>query len=490
MDKATGSGSAPRNGTNTKEGTLIKGQDFIRLEATKVLLSKDTPLLTDAQDVAGAINELFSGGGKGGDESIIKPWIRPSDWTLIPAPADNQVIFLITTAWTTVPDCNIYLHPIEQSGFPANINASVDWGNGYTSTGKYEDATRMLWTNPHGRNGAGILEDVETNETQNNYAYNIYFDIANNQRDKVWTSGGTFLNDGSRVYVVTVTINCPEAVMVRYPQYPLEMHIGKNINICPAATNAYQYLQHVKAFGWQPQNNKYSPSTNGGLFEHSKVLKKIDTTDPFTEIPDKMFNDNTFIPEMDLSEVMKIGEQAFYMCFNSGIYVFDLPKCTEIKRQAFSNLFNFRFKINLPKLEILGEEAFNSCYGIAEIKLTMVTVIPKNCFRNCSFLQKIDAPVLTKIEDGGLQMCGSLTYVNMPKLEHLGTYGFYDCYNLREAIFPMLTYVGNGSFDLCYALEKLVCSDDADLSKASLRNSVLWYNNPQLSDYGRPNDIH
>ena len=50
-----------------KEGVNIKGQDVVILDAPEVRLSPDTPLLTNAQDVAGAINELFQldpGGGE------------------------------------------------------------------------------------------------------------------------------------------------------------------------------------------------------------------------------------------------------------------------------------------------------------------------------------------------------------------------------------------------------------------------------------------
>ena len=50
-----------------KVGTIIAGKDVVRLNAPEVLLSPDTPLLTNAQDLAGAINELFQSGGEGGD---------------------------------------------------------------------------------------------------------------------------------------------------------------------------------------------------------------------------------------------------------------------------------------------------------------------------------------------------------------------------------------------------------------------------------------
>ncbi|MGN0587168.1 MAG: hypothetical protein ACI4JF_07775, partial [Oscillospiraceae bacterium] len=50
-----------------KVGSVIHGKDIILLDAPEVMLSPDTPLLTNAQDVAGAINELFQldpGGGE------------------------------------------------------------------------------------------------------------------------------------------------------------------------------------------------------------------------------------------------------------------------------------------------------------------------------------------------------------------------------------------------------------------------------------------
>lgn len=57
------------NGKETvKMGYAIKARDVIMLDAPEVFLSPDTPLKTNAQDAAGAINELwalFEEGGEG-----------------------------------------------------------------------------------------------------------------------------------------------------------------------------------------------------------------------------------------------------------------------------------------------------------------------------------------------------------------------------------------------------------------------------------------
>lgn len=52
------------------EGIEIKGRNIVLLNAPEVLLSPDTPLLTEAQDIAGAINELFQSGGEGSDGNL------------------------------------------------------------------------------------------------------------------------------------------------------------------------------------------------------------------------------------------------------------------------------------------------------------------------------------------------------------------------------------------------------------------------------------
>lgn len=59
-------------------GIEIYGRDAVLLNAPEVRLSPDTPLLTKAQDVAGAINELFQSGTGGGDDIYITSYTDTS----------------------------------------------------------------------------------------------------------------------------------------------------------------------------------------------------------------------------------------------------------------------------------------------------------------------------------------------------------------------------------------------------------------------------
>lgn len=228
MDKTTESAST--SAKTEKEGVQIKGKDIVYLNAPEVRLSKDTPLLTDAQDLAGAINELFSY-GEGGGEDYVKPWKRPSDWPVLPAPNDNQVIFLVTTALNPSPYCSVGTRPLDQYAFPENngsypedLTINIDWGDGNTSTGVYRTARTMKWTNSHARIGPNANNPViET--TAGNYYYEHTDDIYGGK--SYWNSGGTKLDDGSMVFIVTITVSNPQNVVIESPanSYALELSL-------------------------------------------------------------------------------------------------------------------------------------------------------------------------------------------------------------------------------------------------------------------------
>lgn len=57
----------------SKRGLELIATDVIQLDAPEVFLSPDTPLKTKAQDVAGAINELYERGGS------VEPFTALSD---------------------------------------------------------------------------------------------------------------------------------------------------------------------------------------------------------------------------------------------------------------------------------------------------------------------------------------------------------------------------------------------------------------------------
>lgn len=468
-------------------------------------VQSDIPLDTEAQDFASAINELKKLLLEGGGDIYTKPWTRPSDWAVLPIPDDNQVIFLVTTALNSTPYCSIRTRPLDQYAFPENkgsypenLTISVDWGDGNTSTGVYKSAKNMEWTNPNGQTGPDAK-----NPTTDVNAGNYYYDYTGTYpgQKRFWNPGGTKLDDGSMTFIVTVTVSDPQNVVVELPEnsYALEMHIGKNINIDKNQSGFSQtVLQHVKAFGWQPGNNKdkkyssYNSNTgviywnSNGIFSYNYSLRKIDATEPFTEIPESMCSRIYGTVEIDLSKVKKIGNGAFqYTASPTG--TLELPKCTEIGATAFQQ-FAGLISLNAPVLTAVGNKAFLYGYGIREINAESLETISAEAFSDCYALIYANTPNLKIVMPRGFNNCYALTEINAPLLEAVGDYAFGYCYSLDKLIAPNLSSVGSSAFVNCSSLKELICAEGTDLSKAGLNSSYLWYDNPVLTGY-RPNNI-
>lgn len=121
-ENETGNITTYEDDENEEYGIEIKGKNVVKLNADKVFVK--TPLLTSAQDLAGAINELFQGGS--GETSADSDYEK---WLALPEPADNQAVFLVRMVESlqyviTFPGYDVY----------AEIGYSIDWGDGITET--------------------------------------------------------------------------------------------------------------------------------------------------------------------------------------------------------------------------------------------------------------------------------------------------------------------------------------------------------------------
>ena len=202
-----------------KVGSVVHGSDVILLDAPEVRLSPDTPLLTEAQDIAGAINELFQLDPGGGDE-----WQRPSDWPLLGEPAANESILLIRNFSGTAISYQMCVTP--------NID---------------DDPTENL------SNGDNLIISWNGNTANITTNYN-YIDCNIGSSEycivsvKCTTDGYLVLDSGSGDSYYDV----------------IDAHIGADVKLNYKAFLKAK-LHHVKLFGWQPQAefNYGSVTTNG-----------------------------------------------------------------------------------------------------------------------------------------------------------------------------------------------------------------------------------
>ena len=301
-----------------KEGVNIKGQDVILLDAPEVRLSPDTPLLTNAQDVAGAINELFQLDPGGGDE-----WQRPSDWPQLGEPADNEIIILLKKYYSTA--ARVQINPIATVNGDVNTYAEgnvfdIDWGDGTVETITTSSTTPMY----------------HVYSTQNDY------------------------------YIVSIKSDsdCYLYFQGRYKtMYDIvDVHIGKNFKLhYQAFSNGC--LHHIKCFGWQPSDFERL-QCDFFIGYNVRVLYQIETTMPWTFVPQRMFMNCKNLKTFDFSEVTEIKANAFN---NSNICgIFDAPNLTVVGDYGFGSNVNIE-TLNAPILKKIGQYAFYRCYSLKSI---------------------------------------------------------------------------------------------------------------------------
>lgn len=313
-----------------KEGVNIKGQDVILLDAPEVRLSPDTPLLTNAQDVAGAINELFQLDPGGGDI-----WKPPSHWPQIPEPADNQAIFYVEV---DNPTPSIVIAVFEDGSYG---NAVIDWGDGYVDN------------IPDGNSGGYIHP---------------------------YTAAGK--------YIITVTCNGAPSIDINYTRYSYvngnpssdtlknyqrslkAIKMGKNIKFYsrPDTSDSMYgmtliYMKFLGEIQW--------------VFHDLKGLQKIEAA----SLPDTFGDTETYAPtvfrncyslhDVDFLKDFRgnITQSTFENC--KSLTSINLPYVTSVDVGAFRDCSSLR-ELILPSVTSIGF-AFDYCYNLRKI------VVSDNC---------------------------------------------------------------------------------------------------------------
>ena len=109
------------------------------------------------------------------------------------------------------------------------------------------------------------------------------------------------------------------------------------------------------------------------------------------------------------------------------------PSVKEIGRDAFE--YSRLEKINLENVEKIGENAFYKCKNLKEAKLSSVKEIGNYAFENAG-LEKISLENVEKIGYGAFNKCKNLKEVVLPSVKEIENYAFYECENLKEVVLP------------------------------------------------------
>lgn len=345
------------------------------------------------------------GKNKKRNNSDTDKWTRPSDWPQLGTPTDNQIIMLVTTQWNTSPYEAFSVYSYAQG------DTSIPFGKGKVIT--------VDW-------GDGTIENLEPWHEYTNASFGHSFYSYHDYSPPTWNDGPV-LNSGAHVFVITITL--PNGVYFKYNRNCelLDIHIGTNVKFYESLSYCHM-LEHIKLFGRLPNGDNY----DSYQFANNGALCSVETTIPFTKITGDMFKYCYSLHEIDLSQCVTIGNNAFYEC----------------------NMEN----INAPLLETIGESAFERCNKLATVELPKLVSVGKKAFYICN-IEKI----------------------NTPLLETVGESAFSMCYSLKTVESPRLTNVGNYAFENCYSLVNISHADGWTLGSQSFRNCLKYYDNPNKS---------
>ncbi len=351
MEKAEFMPTRTTTNNAEKQGVLIKGKDVIMLDAPAVLPSPDTPLLTEAQDIVGAINELKKlSSGEGGE----KDWQPPEDWLDVPEPEPWEAYFLIELNDSKNDTLGFQFSFCDpQTGSPGIGKIIIDWGDGNIQT----------------------FDESEAGVSWYGKLYHIYSQV------------GQYLikvtADEKSCCLSTITYaDTDSGVSLSFPQYGLLIaKLGKNI--CPerykGQTNMSSFYD-CKRLHWVKINGNSRFSID--CFSYCTALKKPEFAEPITYIPQRCFEAIYTLTDnmIDLSDVTEIGDGAFEYCRQiKNIY---LPRCTKIGRSAFQQCTGLE-SIYAPNCTEVADWAFSYCTSLSKAVFADGCTFGSRVFSEC-----------------------------------------------------------------------------------------------------------
>lgn len=406
---------------DSKEGVGVKGKDVIMLDAPEVKLSPDTPLLTNAQDIAGAINELFQLDPGGGDPDPEPEWQPPTDWIPVPEPGPYEMYFLVAKEGSFTFECQLY-RPDLGSTLENCEEATVYWGD----------------------------DNVEV--------YKNFFKLEHS-----YTNGGMYLikiiTDGKPCHFYSC--NAPVLIAKLGDEIITKCENG---NSCPF-DGCSSYVKQIKIGG--------KDGIHENEFFNFKYLAKFDSTTQLKVIPAYAFRGCFSLKNIDLSNVTSIGEGAFYQCQN--LSMVNATNLEHIGNYAFYECSKLT-TINASNVIIIGNYAFQECKILKSVDLPKLTEINRGTFYTCYALSTINVPEVTKIGDYAFCECSSLNSVDMPNVTTVGKTAFGST-AVSKVNMPACTSVGDDCFSYCYNLDSpkdFVVANNCTFGKTCFFSVVIY----------------
>ncbi len=172
------------------------------------------------------------------------------------------------------------------------------------------------------------------------------------------------------------------------------------------------------------------------MFDGFTNLEKVIFGDHVTAIPNYMFRDCTSLREIDLKNVEKIGDYAFYGCTKlSTVYTANTAEGNRIADT-----------VDLSGITLIGTRAFQDCKAFVSVTLDdALEATGDTAFYGCSSLTTVHLPKnLETISFQSFLSCSSLAALEIPaSVTSIGSNVFVGCRNLVLSV-----AAGNGKYEI------------------------------------------
>ena len=239
-----------------------------------------------------------------------------------------------------------------------------------------------------------------------------------------------------------------------------ECKIGKNVS--SIGEGAFRSVYEISAYSVD-ENNTTFKSIDGVLFKNTEdglelVLYPVYNVNTHYSIPEntksigpEAFSGSNYLEELDIpSTVTKIGEKAFYECFEMTSFTVDQNNTVFFSNDGvlFKNTDNGTELVAYP-VERDGDEyvipdgtisIWPYAFYYSDLEKIQfpdgLTSIGEFAFENCNDLLEIQLPdSVTSIGNGAFAKCYDVEKVKLPKsLTSIGYNPFYDCDDLTTFI--------------------------------------------------------
>lgn len=215
------------------------------------------------------------------------------------------------------------------------------------------------------------------------------------------------------------------------------------------------------------------------------------------DVPDFAFKEYTVLEEVNMPEVINIGDSAFV---NTILREANMPKLEVMGRLAFLDVSTLT-SINFPLLETIRDSALwgttltdvrlqsLDSMGVNPFPVTMqtvqldvITLIPDSAFMENGVLNTVILPEVISIGDSAFYNLGALQTIDLPKVDTIGNYSFYNCdlQSITPPNFDQLRVLGDSALVGNLALTRIELPMVDSIGNNSFPFGLTWLSLPAI----------